>query len=115
MPVYRLHPDDDGFPDPELADRSGVIAVGGDLRPSRLLNAYALGIFPWYSEGQPILWHSPNPRFVLQPAKFRVPRSLKKTVKRGEFEVRLDTAFAAGHRGLRRRLPPRSGRDVDHR
>jgi leucyl/phenylalanyl-tRNA---protein transferase len=93
LPVFRLDPEDEGFPDPELADRSGLLAVGGDLRPTRLLNAYALGIFPWYSEGQPILWHSPNPRFVLEPAKFHVPRSLKKTINRGLFEVRFDTAF----------------------
>lgn len=94
MPVYLLDPESDEFPDPERADRSGILAVGGDLRPSRLLTAYAHGIFPWYSEGQPILWHSPNPRFVLEPARFHLPKSLSKTIRRGEFQVRYDTAFA---------------------
>jgi leucyl/phenylalanyl-tRNA--protein transferase len=93
LPVYRLDPDDEGFPDPRLADRSGLLAVGGDLRPERLLNAYALGIFPWYSEDQPILWHSPDPRFVLEPSGFHLPRSLAKTIRRVPFEFRLDTAF----------------------
>ncbi len=85
MPVYILDPDSDEFPDPSGADRTGLVAVGGDLRSSRLLNAYAQGIFPWYSEGHPILWHSPNPRFVLEPAKFHLPKSLAKTVRRGLF------------------------------
>lgn len=94
MPVFILDPDSDEFPDPEQADRSGLLAVGGDLRPARLLNAYAHGIFPWYSEGQPILWHCPHPRFVLEPSRFHLPRSLARTIRRGEFEVRYDTAFA---------------------
>ena len=109
MPVYRLDPEDEGFPDPRLADRSGLLAVGGDLRPGRLLNAYAMGIFPWYSEGQPILWHSPSPRFVLEPAKFHVPRSLKKTIRRGAFEVRFDTAFEEVIRACA--SAPRPGQD----
>ena len=67
MPVFRLD-DRPVFPDPELAHSSGVIAVGGDLDPDRVLRGYAVGIFPWYSEGQPILWHSPDPRFVLDPS-----------------------------------------------
>jgi leucyl/phenylalanyl-tRNA---protein transferase len=71
-----------------------LLAVGGDLRPTRLLAAYSKGIFPWYSEGQPILWHSPHPRFVLEPEKLHVPRSLAKAIRRGRFEVRYDTAFA---------------------
>ena len=94
MPVYRLDPRSDAFPPAELADESGLLAVGGDLNPGRLLEAYRSGIFPWYSEGQPILWHSPDPRFVLVPQSLHVPASLKKTIKRGRFEVRLDTAFA---------------------
>ena len=94
MPIYRL---DDRllFPPPELAEDSGLLAVGGDLRPERLLLAYSLGIFPWYSEGTPILWHSPDPRMVLVPSRLHVSRSLRKTLRRGRFEVRLDTAFAA--------------------
>jgi leucyl/phenylalanyl-tRNA--protein transferase len=95
VPIYLLDPEDpEGFPPPEKADRSGLLAVGGDLSPERLLAAYSRGIFPWYSEGQPLLWHSPNPRFVLEPAKLHVGRSLRKTLNAGTYEVRWDTAFA---------------------
>lgn len=92
MPVFRL---DDRliFPPPELAD-DGLLAVGGDLKTERLLLAYAQGIFPWYSEGQPILWHSPDPRMVLLADQLHVPKSLAKARRRGVFEIRLDTAFA---------------------
>lgn len=72
----------------------GLLAWGGDLSPRRLLAAYRRGIFPWYSEGQPILWHSPDPRFVLLPSQLHVPKSLKKTIHRGTYQVRYDTAFA---------------------
>lgn len=93
MPVFRLgraHV----FPDPELADPSGLLAVGGDLDPSRVLLAYRLGIFPWYSEGEPILWWSPDPRMVLSVPELHVPRSLAKRVRRGDYRVTADTAFA---------------------
>lgn len=94
MPIYFLGDDPEAFPPPEKADRSGLLAVGGDLTPQRLLSAYARGIFPWYSAGQPILWHSPNPRFVLTPDQLHVGKSLRKTLKAGTYEVRYDTAFA---------------------
>jgi len=94
MPVFRLG-SEFAFPHPEQSDPSGLLAVGGDLSPERLLLAYSAGIFPWYSEGQPILWHSPDPRAVLVPEKLHVPRSLAKTLRHGRFEVRLDTAFDA--------------------
>lgn len=93
MPIYLLGEDPELFPPPSKADRSGVLAVGGDLRPERLLAAYRRGIFPWYSQGSPILWHSPNPRFVLEPSALHVPKSLKKVLRRGAYEVRLDTSF----------------------
>ena len=91
MPIYRL---DDRllFPPPEEAE-DGLLAVGGDLRPERLLLAYSRGIFPWYEKG-PILWHSPDPRMVLRADELRVPRSLRKTVRRAPFRLTLDTAFA---------------------
>ncbi|MBM76067.1 MAG: leucyl/phenylalanyl-tRNA--protein transferase [Proteobacteria bacterium] len=92
MPVFRL-PDEHYFPPPMLAEPSGLLAVGGDLSPQRLVLAYGNGIFPWYSEGQPILWFSPDPRFVLDPEDFYVGRSLKKIVKRGDFKITLDQAF----------------------
>jgi leucyl/phenylalanyl-tRNA--protein transferase len=72
----------------------GLLAVGGDLRPDRLLLAYRSGIFPWYSEGQPILWHSPDPRMVLVAARLEVPRSLRKTIRKQAYRLSLDTAFA---------------------
>jgi leucyl/phenylalanyl-tRNA--protein transferase len=79
------------FPDPRNASPEGIVAFGGDLTPSRLLLAYRKGIFPWYSEGDPILWWSPDPRLILNLDDFRLRRSLKKSMKR--FEIRFDTAF----------------------
>ncbi len=92
MTVYRLS-EALAFPPPEEAEPEGLLAVGGDLRPERLLLAYSLGIFPWYEEGLPILWHSPDPRLVLRPSELRVSRSLRRRLASDAFEVRLDTAF----------------------
>jgi len=92
--VFLLGQDPEAFPPPERADRSGLLAIGGDLTPARLLAGYRRGIFPWYSEGQPILWHSPDPRFVLLPGQLHVPRSLEKVLRRRTYAVRADTAFA---------------------
>ena len=75
MPIFRLV-DDVVFPPPDYADPSGLIAVGGDLSSDRLLEAYRVGIFPWYSEDQPILWWSPDPRFVLDLERFKLSHSL---------------------------------------
>jgi len=74
---------------------NGLLCAGGDLSPQRLLEAYRHGIFPWFSEGEPILWWSPDPRMVLFPAEVKLSRSLAKTLRRGQYEVRLDTAFPA--------------------
>jgi leucyl/phenylalanyl-tRNA--protein transferase len=92
MPVFQL---DERlvFPPPELADPDGLLAVGGDLRPERLVLAYSTGIFPWPTEGFPLLWHSPDPRFVLEAEQLHVPRSLAKTVRRERYRCTLDTAF----------------------
>lgn len=90
MPVYRLT-DEVVFPDPSLADDTGLLAVGGDLSMERLLAAYSLGIFPWYEEGLPILWHSPDPRFILEPNELRVNRSLRKSLR--SFTVTYDASF----------------------
>jgi leucyl/phenylalanyl-tRNA---protein transferase len=89
--VYRLD-ERLAFPPVEEAEESGLLAVGGDLGPDRLLLAYRSGIFPWY-ERNPILWFSPDPRMVLLPAELRVPRSLAKTLRKGLFRFSLDTAF----------------------
>jgi len=100
----------DPFPPLEQAldEPNGLLAAGGDLSPARLLDAYRQGIFPWYSEGEPILWWSPDPRMVLVPGELKVSRSLGKTLRKGGFEVRADTAFrevmaacAAPRRGQR--------------
>jgi leucyl/phenylalanyl-tRNA--protein transferase len=88
-------PPDTPFPDPTGAesDPNGLLAVGGDLTPKRLLQAYRAGVFPWFSEGQPILWWSPNPRMVLFPDHLKVSRSLRKTLRRGHYQVSIDQAF----------------------
>ncbi|MEE9382087.1 MAG: leucyl/phenylalanyl-tRNA--protein transferase [Nannocystaceae bacterium] len=94
MPVRILGPTAQ-LPAPEEADANGLVAIGGDLRPDRLLSAYAEGIFPWYEDGLPILWHSPDPRMILLPDALRVGRSLRRSIQRAAYEVRLDTAFEA--------------------
>ena len=75
------------FPPVELATPEGLVAVGGDLGLERLLEAYQHGIFPWYNPGQPVLWWSPDPRTVLFPDRLRIARSLRKTLRRGEFRA----------------------------
>ncbi|HIP15266.1 MAG TPA: leucyl/phenylalanyl-tRNA--protein transferase [Sulfurimonas autotrophica] len=79
------------FPDPRDANKEGIVAWGGDLNPSRLLRAYESGIFPWYSQQDPILWWSPNPRLIMELDDFKLRRSLKKKLKK--FEYRFDTQF----------------------
>jgi leucyl/phenylalanyl-tRNA---protein transferase len=76
-----------------LEEPNGLVALGGDLQPRRLLSAYSRGIFPWYEEGQPILWWSPNPRAVLRPECLRVTRSLRRSIERRGYELTIDTAF----------------------
>jgi len=94
--MFVLNPQspDMRFPPVELASPEGLLAVGGDLRAERLLEAYRRGIFPWYNDGQPILWWSPDPRAVLFPAKLKVARSLRKTLRAGKFAVTFDSHFA---------------------
>jgi leucyl/phenylalanyl-tRNA--protein transferase len=97
MPVYRL---DDRlvFPPVHLAE-DGLLALGGDLRPERLLLGYTQGIFPWYAENLPILWHSPDPRMVMTTRDLVVQRSLRKVIKRRPYELKMDTAFGDVLRG----------------
>lgn len=92
MTVFRL-PEENIFPLPELAEEDGLLAVGGDLSPERLINAYANGIFPWYSDDSPILWWSPNPRMILFPKEFKRNKSLRKIIQKGIFEVKFDNDF----------------------
>ncbi len=88
---------DEPFPPVTQALRSpnGLLCAGGDLGPERLLDAYGHGIFPWFSEGDPILWWSPDPRMVLYPGELKVSRSLRRTIARGTYETRMDSAFRA--------------------
>jgi leucyl/phenylalanyl-tRNA--protein transferase len=92
MPVYQI-PNELIFPDPELAEEDGLLGVGGDLSPERLLLAYTNGIFPWFSKGEPIMWWSPDPRCVLRPEKLKISTSLRQALKKGNYEVRFDTCF----------------------
>jgi leucyl/phenylalanyl-tRNA--protein transferase len=92
-----------------LADPNGLIAAGDDLSAERLHDAYARGIFPWYSTGQPVLWWSPDPRMVLDVGAFRLRRSLAKVLRNGGFEIRIDTAFGKVMRNCA--LAARAGQD----
>jgi leucyl/phenylalanyl-tRNA--protein transferase len=81
------------FPPPEEAKDRSIIAWGGNLSPGMLLSAYEQGVFPWYSENEPVLWHSPDPRFVLFSEKLHISESMKKVLKRNEFEIAFDRNF----------------------
>jgi len=82
------------FPPAHLASKEGLLAVGGDLSRKRLLHAYRMGIFPWFSDDEPILWWSPDPRLVLYPHEIKISKTLKKIIRKGVFKVTMDTAFA---------------------
>lgn len=93
MPIYRLIKDVI-FPPAEQAHSSGLLAVGGDLSSGRLLEAYRRGIFPWYSDNEPILWWSPDPRLILDLDEFKISRSLRKTLNKQSFRVTFDQVFS---------------------
>ena len=108
--MITLLTDNAPFPPVDMALKvpNGLLAAGGNLQPERLLDAYRQGIFPWFSAGDPILWWSPDPRMVLFPAEFRISHSLAKTLRRGNYEVRTDTAFEQVMRACAR---PREGQE----
>jgi leucyl/phenylalanyl-tRNA--protein transferase len=81
------------FPDPALAEEDGLLAIGGDLTVNRLLLAYQNGIFPWYSDDEPILWYSPHERFVLFPAELKVSKSMRQVLRSGKFTATFDRCF----------------------
>jgi leucyl/phenylalanyl-tRNA--protein transferase len=93
MTVFRL-PEELVFPPPEYADADGLLAVGGDLSVKRLLLAYQMGIFPWYSKDMPILWWSPDPRLILRPNELKISRRLMRLIKKGPFKITLDQSFS---------------------
>jgi leucyl/phenylalanyl-tRNA--protein transferase len=106
MPLWMLD-EQIWFPPADQALPDGLLAIGGDLCPERLLLAYRSGIFPWYNEGDPILWWSPDPRFVLYPEKLKISRSMRQVMRKEGWEYRSNTAFEAVRRGCA--SAPRSG------
>ncbi len=92
MPVFKLS-EDLIFPDPSLAEEDGLLAAYGDLSPERLMLAYSNGIFPWFSDGEPILWWSPDPRFILYPNDIKISHSMKKLLKKNTYKISFDTCF----------------------
>ena len=107
--LFRLDDNNFAFPSAELAEEDGLLAIGGDLAPLRLLNAYANGIFPWYREGEPILWWSLDPRLIIRPGEMKVSKSLRHTLNSGKFEVRIDTHFRSVMEDCAK--TPREGQD----
>lgn len=92
MPIFQLN-EQLQFPHPDYAEDNGLLAIGGDLRPERLLMAYSQGIFPWYSDGDPILWWFTSPRLVLFPSEFRIPKRLLRYAKKADVQITRDRAF----------------------
>lgn len=110
--IALLDPHDrESFPDvaQALREPNGLLAIGGDLTPTRLRNAYRRGIFPWFNPGDPILWWSPDPRTLLFPTQLRISRSLAKRLRRQTFEVTLDRAFGQVIRGCALPREPHGG------
>jgi len=89
LDTHRVH-----FPDPALAEPDGLLAIGGDLHPERLMEAYRQGIFPWYSDDLPILWYSPHERFVLFPEELKISKSMRRVLRSGQFHISCNHAFA---------------------
>jgi len=103
---YELNPTNYWFPEVDLAlkDPNGLLAVGGDLKPKRLLAGYKLGIFPWYSSGEPIFWWSPDPRIIIIPNELKVSRSLTKSIRNKGYKVTYDQAFEQVLQGCANRI-----------
>lgn len=93
MPIFKLDSHNIYFPPAYLADSSGILAIGGDLSPERLLLAYRQGIFPWFNPDEPILWWSPDPRCVIYPQKIKVSKSMRQVLRKGKFNVTFDQDF----------------------
>jgi len=106
MPVHYIEADQ-AFPDVSQSEPEGLLAFGGDVSPDRLLMAYPKGIFPWYNDGQPVLWWAPHDRCVLHPARMHVSKNMRRYIRQLKFRVKMDTAFnqvvqACGHIGSNR-------------
>ena len=92
MPIYKLTKEI-SFPNPELSEEDGLLAIGGDLSMDRLISAYCNGIFPWYNEGDPILWWCPKPRFIIMPTDVKISKSMKKIIEKDQFKVTFNNDF----------------------
>lgn len=92
--IFQLNPNDFRFPDPSLAESDGLLAIGGDLNPERLLIAYKLGIFPWYSDDTPILWYAPHERFVLPTDQIKISKSMQQAIRSNRFRCTHNEDFA---------------------
>lgn len=93
MPIFHISEDKPIFPHPSLADEQGLLGIGGNLLSNTLISAYRAGIFPWYNENDPILWWSPDPRFVLYPSELKVSKSMRPYFNQKKFQVTFDTEF----------------------
>ncbi len=93
LPFFILPQDSTDFPDPETTGVTGILAVGSNLRVSTLIKAYSMGAFPWYNENEPIIWHHPDPRFVLFPEKVKISHSMKTVLNNGSFIFKVDSHF----------------------
>lgn len=93
MPYFLIPKNEVIFPHPSLADKSGILGIGGDLSPARILLAYHFGIFPWFNEDEPIVWWCPDPRFVLFPTKVYISKSMRPYLNGGKFRVSYDQCF----------------------
>ena len=91
--IFQLSESELWFPEPELAEEDGLLAIGGDLSAERLVLAYQTGIFPWFSDESPILWYAPHERFVLFPEKLKLSKTMRKLLKTNKFKLTFDTAF----------------------
>ncbi|MEL6636552.1 MAG: leucyl/phenylalanyl-tRNA--protein transferase [Bacteroidota bacterium] len=106
MPVFWLSKDHIAFPHPELANEDGILAIGGDLSTDRLLHAYRIGLFPWFNPEDPILWWSPDPRFVLFPDELKVSKSMRPYFNQKKFTLSFDTQFEAVMRACQSQYRP---------
>ncbi|KQR69717.1 leucyl/phenylalanyl-tRNA--protein transferase [Pedobacter sp. Leaf176] len=104
---FQLLDDDLSFPSPALAEEDGLLAIGGDLSLERLLSAYSNGIFPWFSDGEPILWYAPHQRCVIYPDKIKISKSMKKVMRDAIFKITINKAFSEVIRNCA--LMPREG------
>ena len=104
MPVFWLSEDNISFPHPKLANEDGILAIGGDLSVDRLLLAYSMGLFPWFNPEDPILWWSPDPRFVLFPEELKVSKSMRPYFNQRKFDITFDHAFEQVMRGCQHRV-----------